>query len=263
MPVHESRIADRLPAFALDAPSLEYIQVNSITGTAGIVAEGAAKPEIVPTTTALTATAVKIAAHTGISWESIHDWDAFTQSMLTELTRQVVDAENQQILTWLNTTGILTHAATAAPAPPASSYSDIEQAIAQLRVGPSLAVADLLILNPSTWSAIRRQTNTLGNFLIGDVAVDPIDQVWGVPVLETTVCADGEGWMLDTTKFGRLAVRETLGVRIGYSGTDFTQNILRYVAEERCVLTVERPSAVLHITTLPTTAAADTNATKK
>jgi hypothetical protein len=79
-----------------------------------------------------------------------------------------------------------------------------------------------------------------------------------VPVLETTACPDGEGWLLDTTKFGRLAVRETLTMRVGYSGTDFVQNVLRYVAEERCVLTVERPSAVLHLTTLPTVAATDT-----
>ena len=150
----------------------------------------------------------------------------------------------------------MTHAATAAPVAPASSYSDIEQAIAQLRVGPALATADLLILNPNSWSAIRRQTNTLGNFLIAaDLSSDPVDQVWGVPVVETTVCPDGEGWLLDTSKFGRLAVREPMSLRIGYSGTDFVQNVLRCVAEIREVLTIERPAAVLHITALPTLAA--------
>jgi HK97 family phage major capsid protein len=180
----------------------------------------------------------------------------------TELQRQVIDQENLQILSWLNTAGILTHPATAAPVAPASSYSDIEQAIAALRVGPALATADLLILNPSTFSAIRRQTNTLGNFLIGDVAVDPVDRIWGVDVVETVVCPAGEGWLLDTTKLGRLAVRETMALRIGYSGTDFVQNVLRYVAEERCVLTVERPAAVLHITTLPTVLATETKSRK-
>lgn len=34
-------------------------------------------------------------------------------------------------------------------------------------------------------------------------------------------------------------------------------NVLRYVAELRCVLTVERPSAVLKLTGLPTTAEAE------
>jgi hypothetical protein len=261
-PIHEGRIADRLPAFALEAPSLEYVQVLSVTGTADVVPEGSPKPEITLNTTTLIATAVTIAAHLGLTWQSITDWDAFTASATTELQRLVVDKENASILGWLNTTGILTHPATAAPVAPASSYSDIEQAIAALRSGPALATADLLILSPNTWSAIRQQTNTLGNFLIGDVTSDEVNQVWGVPVLETTVVPDGEGWLLDTTKFGRLAVRETLVVRIGYANDDLIRNTLRYVCEERCVLTVERPAAVLHITSLPTVAAAESTSKK-
>jgi hypothetical protein len=258
-PIHEGRIADRLPAFALDAPSLEYIQVLSVTGAAGVVAEGAAKPEITLNTTKVIATVSKIAAHMGLTWESIQDWDSFTASATTELTRLISDEENAQILSWLNTSGILIHPATAAPVPPATTFDDIEQAVAALRTGPSLATADLLILSPSTWSAVRRQKDQYGRYLVApDPSRDEVNQAWGVPVLETTACPDGEGWLLDTTKFGRLAVRETLALRIGYSGTDFTQNVLRYVCEERCVLTVERPSAVLHITTLPTTTAADT-----
>jgi HK97 family phage major capsid protein len=254
-PIHEGRIADHLPAFALDAPSLEYIQVNSVTGAATAVPEGQTKPEIVLNTTQITATVTKVAAHLGLTYESIYDFDAFTASATTELQRQITEAENSLILSWLSTSGILTHTATAAPVAPASSYSDIEQAIAALRVGPSLAVADLLVLNPSTWSAIRQQTNTLGNFLIGDVSVDPVDRIWGCPIVETTAVPAGEGWLLDTTKFGRLAVREALSMRIGYSGTDLIQNVLRYVCEERCVLTIERPSAILHITSLPTVTA--------
>jgi hypothetical protein len=46
-------------------------------------------------------------------------------------------------------------------------------------------------------------------------------------------------------------VREPVGLRIGYAGSDFTQNIVRFIAE-RIALAVERPSAVLEITGLPT-----------
>lgn len=155
-PIHEGRIADRLAAFALDAPSLEYIQVNSVTGAAGVVLEGAAKPEIVLNTTKITATVSKIAAHLGLTWESIQDWDAFTASATTELQRLIIDEENAQILSWLNTTGILTHPATAAPVPPATTFDDIEQGIAALRVGPSLATADLLIGVNKILTANRR-----------------------------------------------------------------------------------------------------------
>jgi hypothetical protein len=53
------------------------------------------------------------------------------------------------------------------------------------------------------------------------------------------------------TKFGYVGVRESLAVRVGYAGTDFTQNILRLVGEERLVLCVTRPSAVCSITNIP------------
>ena len=59
--------------------------------------------------------------------------------------------------------------------PPAYSWDVIEQAIAALRVGPALATADLLIIHPSSWSAIRRQKDQYGHYL---VAADPSrDQV--------------------------------------------------------------------------------------
>ncbi len=62
----------------------------------------------------------------------------------------------------------------------------------------------------------------------------------------------GLGLLLDTTKLGYVAIREPLSMRIGYSGNDFAQNILRTVAEERLVLCVTRPPAVLAIANLPT-----------
>ena len=62
------------------------------------------------------------------------------------------------------------------------------------------------------------------------------------------------GVSLDTTLMGRVAVRESLVLRMGYSGTDFTDNVVRWVAEERMNLAVERPAAICWITGLPTAA---------
>jgi hypothetical protein len=42
-PVHEGRILDRLPAIGITAPSIEIIQVNSVTGSASTVAEGGSR----------------------------------------------------------------------------------------------------------------------------------------------------------------------------------------------------------------------------
>jgi hypothetical protein len=76
--------------------------------------------------------------------------------------------------------------------------------------------------------------------------------VWGVPVLVTTACNDGEMFLIDTNKFGLALVREGLSMHTGYSGTDFVENIVRFVFEERFTLAVERPQAVMHISNLAT-----------
>ena len=61
----------------------------------------------------------------------------------------------------------------------------------------------------------------------------------------------GQGLLVDTTKFGRVAIREAMLMRLGYANDDFTKNLISWVAEERLVLTVERPAAVLKITSVP------------
>lgn len=71
-------------------------------------------------------------------------------------------------------------------------------------------------------------------------------------MLTTTQCPAGTAILLDTTKMGRVCIREPLSVRIGFAGGDFTDNIVRYVSEERLNLAVERPSAILALSGLPT-----------
>jgi hypothetical protein len=81
---HEWRILDHLPAIGINAPSYEFI-IHSFSGdTLGggsvssasiVVSEGGTKPEYIPDVTSSVATAVKLALHTGISRETLADWD--------------------------------------------------------------------------------------------------------------------------------------------------------------------------------------------
>ena len=77
-------------------------------------------------------------------------------------------------------------------------------------------------------------------------------------MLSTTACPVGKGLLLDTTRFGYVGVREPLSMRVGYAGDDLTNNILRTVGEERLVLCVTRPAAVLAISNLPAAATTGT-----
>jgi HK97 family phage major capsid protein len=274
---HENRLLDRLPAIAIDQPSTVFIRHISTTGEPEVIAEGQPKSELVMNTDSLTATAKKLACHTAVSYELIADFVQFHSYVNTELFRQVVDRENLELLLggfpgisptggtvaepagpndgitgFYATPSILTHDASTDTGTNVTALDSIEIAINELRTGPALAEADLFVTNPSTWSAMRRIKNTLGQFLIApDPTRDVASSIWDVDVLVTTQNPPGMGLLIDSSKFGYAVIRESLSLRLGWSGEDFTNNLLRSVAEERLTLAVTRPPAICAITNLP------------
>ena len=274
---HESRLLDRLPGVLMETSSIEFIRHISTSGEAGATAEGALKPELILHTDALTAVAVKIAAHTATSYEVMSDHVAFADYVNSELARQVVDIENLLLLQggdaavigstgttvepagpsgmtgFLSTPGILHHNAAADTGADIQSLDSIEIAIAEMRIGPALATPNLLVLAPNTWSAMRRIKDGQNRYLVApDPTTDEAQQLWGVEVLTTTEMPSGKGLLLDTAKCGYVGIREPLSLRLGFSGDDFSRNLIRTVCEERLVLAVTRPPAVMLVEGLPT-----------
>jgi len=70
-------------------------------------------------------------------------------------------------------------------------------------------------------------------------------------MLVTTQPTPGVEVLLGSIKFGRMAVREPLSVRVGLANDDLVRNIYRWVCEQRLALAVKHPSAILSITMLP------------
>jgi HK97 family phage major capsid protein len=259
--IHENRLLDRLPGVSFDAPSISFIRHVSTTGAAAPTAEGGLKPELVFVTDALTEPAIKIAGNVGVSYEIVSDFESFQQYCGAELFRRVIDVENQQLLSgtgagnitgFYSTSGILTHDCSTDTGTGVTAWDSLLVAIAALRTGPALAVADLLVLHPTDWQKIRQIKDGMNRFLVAnDPSVDDVNSAWGIPVLETIWNPVGKGLLIDLTKFGYCGIREPLAMRIGYSNDDLTRNILRFVGEERLTLCVTRPSAVLALSNLP------------
>lgn len=255
-PRYETRLMDRLPVTPISAPVFEYLRHTSTTGAVAPVAEGALKPELVLVMDRVLASVVKLAAHSAVSHESMADFANFTSYVQNELFRQLIDAENRELLNGsgtgghltgiLTTSGILTHTVASETA-----LDAIEVSIAAMRTGAALASANLLVLHPATWSSIRRSKDSQGRYLVDD---DPTQgassTIWGVDVLPTTTIAAGTGLLLDTTLMGSVLVREAVTLQTGYDTADLTHNLTRFVAEERIGLAVERPAAVCAITGL-------------
>jgi HK97 family phage major capsid protein len=267
-PEHENRILDRLPATQIGAPSLQFVQHLSSTGSPAVVAEGATKPEIVFNTAKVTATAQKIACHIAVTWESIvdtggdgglQDWMGYVQG---EIFREVMDYENAQLLSgvggataiqgFLNQAGILHHNAALDVGTGITALDSFEMAIAQMRTGSALAEPSLLILHPFTWSNLRRVKDGFYRFLVApDPTQDETKTLWGIPVLTTVACQQGTGVLLDTTRYGWAVIREALTMRVGADSGDFTANMVRIIVEERLTQAIVRPTAVLLMSNLP------------
>jgi HK97 family phage major capsid protein len=260
--IHEGRLLDRLPGISFDTPAITFIRHVSTTGAAAATPEGTLKPKLVFVTDALSLPAVKLAGHVGLSYEIINDFEAFHQYAGVELQRQVIDQENQQLLTgsgtapnmtgFFNTSGILTHDCSTDTGTGVTVWDSLNIALNLLRTGPALAVGNLWVFHPTDWNFIRRVKDAYGRFLVSaDPSDDQVNQAWDIDVVADIWCPQGKGLLLDTTKFGYVGVREPLALRVGYSGTDFAQNILRFVGEERLTLCVTRPSAVCALTNIP------------
>ena len=246
-PSYESRLLARLPVLQISAPSYEFIRHNSTTGTPAVTPEGTKKPELVLDIDNVVVTATKLAAHAAASWESVQDFSSFTSYLTGELTRQLIDVENGFLLSgdgavkgMLNTVGVLPHVITLE-----TPLDALEMAISELRVGPALAEANLCVMHPATWSAVRRSKDLQDRYMTApDPTAGEASSVWGVEVLATTAISEGIALLLDTRKFGRVVVREAISLRQGFDGDDFTRNLIRWVAETRLALCVERPSAI-------------------
>ena len=98
----------------------------------------------------------------------------------------------------------------------------------------------------------------MGQYLVApDPSTDQVNSCWGIPVVTTVQNPPGQGLLVDTSKFGRMAIRSALSLRTGFANDDFVKNLLRWISEERLCLCVERPAAVLKITNFPAAALAE------
>ncbi len=255
---HEpQRIMDALPATAMSAPSVAYLRHNSTTGSPATVAPGGLKPELSFLVDSVTIRAAKIAAHVAVNDEDMADYHDFEQYVGVELMRAIIDTENGQLLNgagvgtdlsgMLNTTGALTRAlGTDTP------LDAVEQSINDLRVGSAFAVADLLVMHPTTRSKLRRQKDGYGRYLINpDPTVDEADALFGIPLVVTTTCAIGTVLVADAGKAAMVYVRQGLSIETTpYNTDDFTHNLTRFRCEERLALATPRPAAMCIVTGL-------------
>jgi len=227
--------------------------VSMVDRTAGAatVAAGGQMPETSLTPVKTILTARKVAIFSTVTDELMTDFPTFAQYLDVELTRQEIEAENWQLINGsgtgedlfglLNTPGTLSRVKASTD----TALDCIEEGITDLRNGPSLCEPDAILINPSTWSAIRRSKNTLGNYILGDPGQVVVNDVWGVPVLQSTQMVPGTVVLANLEIGARVLVREGITLSMtNSSDNDFTNGRVKIRATERLALGVSRPTAI-------------------
>lgn len=238
---------------ATTSKSVEYSREDVFTDLAGVVSEGAEKPESDITFEPKQAEVRKIANTITVSSEALADAPALADVVDTTLRYSLSLAEETQLLygdgTGVNLLGLV---------PQASAYSaeftpdlptDLDTiALALLQSELALLPASGIVLHPTRWRRMLLTKDSEGRYLIGSgpgVASPP--QLWGIPVSVTPAITENAflvgAFALGATLFDR----EEAHVEISTEHEDyFKRNLALILAEERVALAVKRPAAFVY-----------------
>jgi len=241
---------------------VEYVRITTKTRAADVVPEAtattstgysnAAKPEAALAWVIVQEPVKTIAVWMPITRQALSDApqlqgdiDSFLQMDLDlALEDQIISGTGGTDFTGLeNTVGLTPHAAVAGDDMLATSRKARTTAMVVAHA-PSTAY----LLNPYDWETIDLLRNaTAGNFYMGGPTVMGIQQLWGIPVVESEVIPRGTGYT-GNLREAKVYDREATTIRITDSHSDFfTHNMLAVLAEFRAAFTVRRPAAIVKI----------------
>lgn len=218
-------------------------QANPDPGVAGMVAEGAAKPQTDFDIVERSAKVEKIAVWIKVSKEALADIKFLQSEINTELRELVELKLDEQILkgdgTAPNLVGILDVAPTfaavstlALAVPTPNRFDVIMAAVAQIAAANFMA--DTVVLNPADYYAMQLVKDAEGRYLLPPFSTADGMIVAGLRVVANNGVTVGT-FLVGDFKKDNLAIREEINIQIGYVNDDFTKNLVTILAEMRAV----------------------------
>ena len=252
------RVRGLFPTEQMTAPSVLYRSITTGAAQAAAVAEGGLKPEATIAATQVEAVARKIAVWLPVSDEALADGgERFVDELVSELTRDMLRAENAQLLSGsgvapnltgvLNTTGIQTRARDSVGGE--SNLDALIKATTQLRTVAFVQPTDV-VLHPSNFEVIRLAKASDGAYLLGNPLAEGQPTILGARIHLTTDIPAGTGLVMNSAEAATVFVREDVRVDFGLNADMFTRNLQAIRAEERLAFAVKRPAAVVRVTGL-------------
>lgn len=224
----------------------------TVTGNAGFVAEGSAKPETTFKVDAKTGQVKTIATWTKVSEQLFADKSQLINILDNNLTHAVdVTVQNQLIsgdgvgenLGGISKAGNFTDYATGSGE--ATNTVDLLRNVAFKMRGANIDNLTI-VLNWSDWSALLGLKSTSNEYLINGI-LDPVKQtIYGIPVVLSSAMTAGK-FAMGNFKMGGIVFDKTaMSLEIDRTGDDFTKNLITIRAERRLGFAVVQPKAICY-----------------
>lgn len=253
LPQRRMTVRDLITPGNMDGNALEYVKETGFTNNAGMVAEGAKKPESSMKFDLVSTTAKVIAHYMKASRQILSDASQLASLIDGRLRYGLAFKEEQQLLngdgTGQNLLGIIPQAtAFSAPFDPAGTETNIDNIRlaflqAELAEFPSTGV----VMNPIDWARIELLKDTTGRYIIGNPQGIIGASLWNRPVV-TTQAITVDKFLAGAFKLGaQLFDRWQARVEVATENEDdFVKNLVTVLAEERLALAVYRPEAFIY-----------------
>lgn len=224
----------------------------TVTGNAGFIAEGSAKPETTFKVDTKTGQVKTIATWTKVSEQLFADKSQLINILDNNLTHTVdVTVQNQLIsgdgsgenLSGISKVGNFTDYVTGSGT--ATNTVDLLRNVAFKMRGANIDNLTIL-LNWSDWSALLGLKSTANEYLINGI-LDPVKQtIYGIPVVLSSAVTAGK-FAMGNFKMGGIVFDKTaMALEIDRTGDDFTKNLITIRAERRLGFAVVQPKAICY-----------------
>ena len=252
LPQRRMTVRDLLSQGQMDGNTLEYVKETGFTNSAGMVAEGSAKPQSDIQFDLVTTSAKVIAHYMKASRQVLSDIPQLQSIIDQRLLYGLAYKEETQLLngdgTGQNINGIIPQAtAYSAPATIADLNTFDVMRLAMLQAALAEYPATGHVMHPTDWAGMETVKDSLGRYIIGNPQGTTSPTLWGLPVV-TTQAMTARKFLTGAFKLGaQVFDRWTARVEVATENEDdFIKNLVTVLAEERVALAVYRPEAFIY-----------------
>lgn len=250
-----SKIADLFINMPVSGNAITYFVRQATEGAPAVTAEGAKKPQVSIKFTPKTVALEKVAGYTKVTDEVLDDAPFLAAAVEKTMTYELDTAENKKVVTDIAATsgiGALTYAKGSGAL---GMLEAILAAQTQIADGDTY-VADAVIMNPSDIQKLKLVKDSNGQYLLGGPSFGPYGNgnykadlvAWGLPVRASSALTAGT-FLVTSKPAVEVYRKEGLKFNIyDQNEDDAVCNRATMVAEERLVVAVVDPSAVIKVT---------------